>query len=152
MKVGRPATAYLGLASAVSFWNRLRPPTLYWPELRFDELPGLLRIICGHEYDNGVVSCCRRYLRIVEFFEPSFLIQPCTSKIVEVASRYGTRRATPYAPASPRAQGDILLTHATVSSRPFSGGDQHGASNTQRLARSRAISDPEAGATSWASS
>jgi hypothetical protein len=51
---------------SVSFWNRLRPPELYWPKLRFDDLRGLLRIVCGHGYDNGVVPCCRRYLRFVD--------------------------------------------------------------------------------------
>src|SRR6266446_2609044 len=58
-------------------------------------------------------------------------------------------RATPYAPASPRVQGDIL-SHATVSSR-LCGGSTWRIKHT-RAYLSRATTALEAGATSWASS
>jgi hypothetical protein len=58
--------ARLCLALSVSFWNRLRPPVLYWPELRFDELRGLLPIFCGHGY-----GCAKtRHVRMARLARP----------------------------------------------------------------------------------
>jgi hypothetical protein len=88
-------SACLRLTLAVSFWNRLRPPVLYWPDLRFDELPGLLPIVCGHGYDNGVVLCCRRYLRSVDSLShrsdssPTFPLPSLPKQIPVQFKRYG---------------------------------------------------------------
>src|SRR5580704_11850589 len=74
------------------------------------------------------------------------------SMIPEVGAPARHLRATPYAPANPRAQGDILSPHATGPQGSLQGWGSTWCIKFRRAYQSRATTASEAGAMSWASS